>query len=48
MSDDAWDALACHCAEEELIEFVMLVGHYEALAATLRTLRVQPDRPRRP
>ena len=28
-----------------LIEICMLVGHYEMLAMTLNTLRVQPERP---
>ena len=33
--------------ERRLVELVMLVGHYEMLATTLGTLRVQPDAPRR-
>lgn len=46
LSDATWAELRTHYTERELIEFVMLVGHYDALATTLRTLRVQRDRPR--
>jgi AhpD family alkylhydroperoxidase len=46
ISDDLWRGLAGELTEAELIELPMLVGHYEMLAMTLRSLRVQPDRPR--
>jgi AhpD family alkylhydroperoxidase len=50
LSNEVWDRLAAHLTEPQLIELPMLVGHYEMLAMTLNTLRVQPDRPdpRRP
>jgi alkylhydroperoxidase family enzyme len=43
MSDDLWGALRPRLSDEELIELCMLVGHYEMLAMTLNTLRVQPE-----
>ena len=43
LSDDRWDELRDHLSETELIELPMLVGHYEMLAMTLNSLRVQPD-----
>ncbi len=46
ISDATWDALRAHLDEPRLIELCQLVGHYEMLATTLLTLRVQPDRPR--
>jgi AhpD family alkylhydroperoxidase len=45
LGDAAWEDLAAHLDERRLIELLMLVGHYEMLAMTLNTLRVQPDRP---
>ena len=44
LSDETWDRLREHLDERELIELVMLVGHYEMLATTITTLRIQPDR----
>jgi len=32
--------------DRELIELVMLVGHYDMLATAITTLRIQPDGPR--
>jgi len=46
LADPTWDTLREHLDERGLIEFVMLVGHYQMLATALRTLRVQPDRAR--
>ncbi|HEU4700892.1 MAG TPA: carboxymuconolactone decarboxylase family protein [Conexibacter sp.] len=43
ISDALWDALARVYEERELIELCLLVGHYEMLAMTLRSLEVQPD-----
>lgn len=43
IGDALWDDLATHLREAELIELCMLVGHYEMLAMTLNSLRVQPD-----
>ena len=47
LDDAEWDELARHLDEREIIELVFLVGHYEMLATSIRTLRVQPDRRRR-
>ena len=43
ISDACWDALAREYRAHELIELCLLVGHYEMLAMTLRSLEVQPD-----
>jgi alkylhydroperoxidase family enzyme len=43
VGDPLWAELAAELREHELIELCMLVGHYEMLAMTLNTLRVQPD-----
>jgi alkylhydroperoxidase family enzyme len=43
LSDGLWDELRPLLADTELIELCMLVGHYEMLAMTLNTLRVQPE-----
>jgi AhpD family alkylhydroperoxidase len=43
LPDELWDELRRHLSETELIELPMLVGHYEMLAMTLNSLRVQPD-----
>jgi AhpD family alkylhydroperoxidase len=47
LTDDAWSALLATYDERRALELVLLVGHYDMLATTLLTLRVQPDRPRR-
>lgn len=46
LSDTAWQALAAHLDERELIEFVFLIGHYQMLATAIAALRIEPDRPR--
>ena len=38
-----WAALRAHLDDRELIELVLLVGHYEMLATTITTLRIEPD-----
>lgn len=43
LSDDAWTSLAAHLREREIIELVLLVGHYEMLATAIAALRIQPD-----
>jgi AhpD family alkylhydroperoxidase len=43
ISDELWVELARVYDERELIELCLLVGHYEMLAMTLRSLEVQPD-----
>lgn len=47
LSDDAWLDLTRHLDEPTALEFLMLVGHYEMLATTINTLRIDVDRPRR-
>jgi AhpD family alkylhydroperoxidase len=43
ISDATWAELQVHLNEVESIELCMLVGHYEMLAMTLNSIRVQPD-----
>jgi NAD(P)-dependent dehydrogenase (short-subunit alcohol dehydrogenase family)/alkylhydroperoxidase family enzyme len=43
LSDEGWAALSAALSETERIELCLLVGHYEMLAMTLASLRVQPD-----
>jgi alkylhydroperoxidase family enzyme len=43
LSDELWKALRAQLADAELIELCMLVGHYEMVAMTLNSLRVEPD-----
>ena len=43
LSDELWAQLGERLSEVELIELCMLVGHYEMLAMTLNSIRVQPD-----
>ncbi len=47
LDDETWRELERHLDERQLIELVLLVGHYDMLATTITTLRIQPDRPRR-
>ena len=46
IGDGLWPELAGEFDEERLIELCLLIGHYEMLAATLKSLRVQRDPPR--
>jgi AhpD family alkylhydroperoxidase len=43
ISDELWPQLRAELSDADLIELCMLVGHYEMLAMTLNSLRVQPD-----
>jgi len=43
LSDELWAELRPLLSDAQLIELCMLVGHYEMLAMTLNSLRVQPD-----
>jgi AhpD family alkylhydroperoxidase len=43
LGDDLWRALAAAYDERTLIELLLLVGHYDMLATTLMTLRLEPD-----
>jgi AhpD family alkylhydroperoxidase len=43
IGDELWGRLQAVFDERQLVELCMLVGHYEMLAMTLNSLRVQPD-----
>jgi alkylhydroperoxidase family enzyme len=43
ISEELWTGLRPLLSDAQLIELCMLVGHYEMLAMTLSSLRVQPD-----
>ena len=42
---DAWDALSRHLNPRQLIEFCMLAGQYDGLAATISALAIPLDFP---
>jgi AhpD family alkylhydroperoxidase len=46
LDDPTWDELRAQLPEPQIVEFLMLVGHYDMLATFLLTLGVQPDRHR--
>jgi AhpD family alkylhydroperoxidase len=43
LSDDVWGGLRPLLSDQQLIELCLLIGHYEMLAMTLNSLRIQPD-----
>lgn len=43
LSDATWSRLRGELDERTCLEVLLLVGHYEMLATTLTTLRLQPD-----
>ncbi|MBV9830154.1 MAG: carboxymuconolactone decarboxylase family protein [Marmoricola sp.] len=43
VDDGLWDRLSAMLDERTCIELLLLVGHYDMLATTLHTLRVQPE-----
>ncbi len=45
IGDGTWAGLTEDLDEPLLIELCMLIGHYEMLAMTLASLRVQPEAP---
>ena len=45
LSEATWERLAAHLDDRLLVEFCLLVGHYEMLAMTLLSLGVQPEAP---
>ncbi|MEV5707574.1 carboxymuconolactone decarboxylase family protein [Actinoallomurus sp. NPDC052274] len=47
LDDAAWERLREHLDDQECIELVMLVGHYDMLATAITALRIPPDLPRR-
>lgn len=46
VGDENWRQLAVHLDRRQLIEFCLLVGQYDALAATISTLAIPLDNPR--
>lgn len=46
LSEATWAELQATYDERTLIELLLLVGHYDMLATTLMTLRLEPDPPR--
>jgi AhpD family alkylhydroperoxidase len=46
LDDELWTRLRSELDPAQVIEFLVLVGHYEMLATVLLTLRIEPDRPR--
>lgn len=47
VSDPTWARLLATYDERVALELLLLVGHYDMLATTLMTLRLEPDPPRR-
>src|SRR5688500_5307825 len=47
LEDATWEELRSHLSEREVLELVLLAGHYEMLATVIGTLRIQPDARRR-
>jgi alkylhydroperoxidase family enzyme len=45
ISDDVWRQLSGHLDRRELIEFCMLAGQYDGLAATMSALKIPLDHP---
>ena len=45
VSTQTWTALSAQLTKKQLIEFCMLAGQYDALAATMATLRIPLDFP---
>ncbi len=43
LDDGEWADLRRHLDEREVIELVLLVGHYEMLATAIAALRIEPD-----
>ena len=46
LDDAQWERLRSVTTEREAIELLLLVGHYDMLATTLMTLRLEPDKHR--
>jgi AhpD family alkylhydroperoxidase len=46
LADPTWTELRAAYDERRVIELLLLVGHYDMLATTLMTLRLEPDPPR--
>ena len=41
--EDTWSSLGARYDDEQLIELLMLVGHYHLVAMTLNSLGVEPE-----
>ena len=46
LTDAEWAALRTHLGDRDVVEFLLLVGHYDMLATFINTLRLPPDKPR--
>ena len=46
LADPTWTELRAAYDERTVIEILLLIGHYDMLATTLMTLRLEPDPPR--
>jgi AhpD family alkylhydroperoxidase len=46
LDDPTWAELRTAYDERTVIEILLLIGHYDMLATTLTTLRLEPDPPR--
>jgi alkylhydroperoxidase family enzyme len=46
ISDEVWQQLSSHLDRRQLIEFCMLAGQYDGLAATMSALDIPLDHPR--
>ena len=46
ISDEVWRQLSSHLDKRQLIEFCMLAGQYDGLAATMSALEIPLDNPR--
>jgi len=47
LRDATYDELARHLNDTEIVELLMLVGHYQMLAQLITTLRITPDEGRK-
>jgi 4-carboxymuconolactone decarboxylase len=45
LSDETWAGLAARYSETQLIELIVIVGHYQTLAMFLNAVDVVPDEP---
>ncbi|UQX11972.1 carboxymuconolactone decarboxylase family protein [Candidatus Mycobacterium methanotrophicum] len=46
IGDETWQRLSAHLDRRQLIEFCMLAGQYDGLAATMSALKIPLDHPR--
>lgn len=47
VDDHTWSNVAEHLDDRQLVELVLLAGHYDMLAAAICALRIQPETPLR-